>query len=100
MGGRKWRAACGAAFLWLVLGEKPKEGGRGLHCEGLGLGFFFLFFQNCPPSLLYVLETPIYRQKCCQVTKLSPSIFFFCKFDFFYCFRFFLSTSTRNEENY
>jgi hypothetical protein len=64
MGGRKWRTACGAAFLWLVLGEKPKEGGRGLHCEGF-LGFFFLFFQNCPPSLLYVLETPIYRQKCC-----------------------------------
>jgi hypothetical protein len=50
----KWRAACGTAFLWLVLGEKPKEGGNGQHCEGLGLGFFFYYFQNCPPFCVCV----------------------------------------------
>jgi hypothetical protein len=52
----KWKAACGTAFLWLVLGEKPKEGGSGQHCEGLGLGFFifFYFFQNCPPFCVCV----------------------------------------------
>ena len=53
-GGMKWRAACGTAFLWLVLGEKPKEGGNGQHCEGLGLGFFFYYFQNCPPFCVCV----------------------------------------------
>jgi hypothetical protein len=49
----KWKAACGTAFLWLVLGEKPKEGGSGQHCEGLGLGFFifFIFFKI---ALLFV----------------------------------------------
>jgi hypothetical protein len=29
-------------------------------------------FQNCP-LLFYVLKTPIYRQKYCQVPKLGPS---------------------------
>jgi len=51
-GGRKWRAACGAAFFWLVLGEKPKEGGAGLYCEALALGFFF--FSKLPPFFVCV----------------------------------------------
>jgi len=61
---RKIKAGWGAA-VWLVI--------------GLGLGFFFVLFQNCPP-LVYVLETPIYRQKYCLVSKFGPSTFFFCKF--------------------
>jgi len=62
-GEMKWRTACGTAFLWLVLGEKPKEGGSGQHCEGLGLGFFFIF----KIALLFVcvLKAMIYRQNCC-----------------------------------
>jgi hypothetical protein len=62
---------CGEGFLFQGrerrLGEDERKGG-GLKEMGLGLGFFFfVFFSNVSklPSLLYVLETPIYKQKCC-----------------------------------
>jgi len=88
-GGRKWRAACGAAFFWLVLGEKPKEGGAGLYCEALALGFFYLFFfQNCP-LFLCVLKATICRKKMLLGLTLGPSTSFFVNFDFSYFFVFF-----------
>jgi hypothetical protein len=92
------------SFLWSWPGEGrvrvlSSVGGRRLGVEiGLGLGFFFLYFflvsQNCPPLYL-CFETPIYRQKYCQVPKLGPSTFFFVNFDLSYFFVFFFSTSTR-----
>ena len=62
--------------------KNPKRGGWQLLFAGrqnLGLGFYF---YGCPnfyvskfhPLLLCVLETPIYRQKCCWVPKLGPQV--------------------------
>jgi len=50
----------------------------------LCLGFFGDSPQLCkiaPP--LCVFETPIYRQKYCQVSNLVPQLFFLVNFDFF-----------------
>ena len=48
-------------------GEKFKPGGRLFGLEiGLGLGFFLcLFFLLKFPPFVQVLETSIYRKKCC-----------------------------------
>jgi hypothetical protein len=83
MGGRKWRAACGAAFLWLVLGEKPKEGGRGLHCEGLGLGFFFCFFKIAPLPFCMCWKLLFIGKNVARSPNLVPQFFFFVNLIFF-----------------
>jgi hypothetical protein len=48
---------------------------------------------------VYVLETPIYRQKYCLVSKFGPSTFFFCKFWFCLIFLYFLETSNINVDS-